>query len=97
MSFTNSNFQESFQLQEKSFENSFDLESIETFLGKTKIDERNKKDFLSFVFGWKINGSHCEMSVFERILATPQATKLIRLVWEKFELHNHESILKMVS
>lgn len=51
-----------------------------------------------FVFGRCIGGESVKMlSILERVLASPGASGLINLIWDKFKLDSREEILNIVS
>lgn len=49
------------------------------------------------MFGRNLQDGKCGLSFLEKILMTPKATDVIKLVWEKFELYQKEEFLIVVS
>lgn len=75
-----------------------DLKNVKSFVCDLNIEDvEEKSELKNFLFGRNIleNGKHSE-SIFEKVLATPDAGELVEIIWKTFDLFTTEDILSLV-
>lgn len=61
-----------------------------------KAEKADMIELKQFLLGREFSRDTTQLSLFERVLATPKASGLIQAIWDKLGLHFRDEILSLV-